>query len=409
MLGLSLCVCLLGSCGNPAAVVDTRSPPIDAGAAEGSPAIAGSAPPMTRPVADAATDAPATTIDAAARADSLKPAVWPYPELLSTPGWRNSQVPLCDVHAGIPATREIWADSRGVFALTSDACVPPDPEGSLCSPQGQALQGATLQFNDGTGWRRLVDSNANLIAGMFGFPNGPIALSTTDCALELFDVEANTGRCAVPGAGGYDLRSTFAVNSTLAYGALGYTFFEVRDGAMHVLVQEMSDSASAIWGNEDIAYLAGQYQPYIWRRASPDQVTALPAAPIAPYLSVWAFRENDVWFGNQGGQFLHYDGAAYRLVREQDAAVDEPIWALWGQDGQLFYLTSSRFGKLVDDQPQTLLTLPNVDGTGPYFTGLWGLSPTEIFLGFAGGITGDLESCRGVFALWFDGVAFHRF
>ena len=164
-----------------------------------------------------------------------------------------------------------------------------------------------------------------------------------------------------------------------------------------------------MWGTEDVAYLAGDYQLYLWSRTNPATLAALPNAPFASYNAAWGFAENDVWFGNSFGQLVHYDGTNF-TIRQASAPERQGIVGLWGQGGQLYFSTATEFGRVVDGSPETLLSLSGspLDSGGVFVRGMWGTSPTDIFLALAGTCPDELTPCRCNSVYWFDGQAFHQ-
>lgn len=50
------------------------------------------------------------------------PPEWDAPVELGEPGWKESREPLCTTRNGTLAAFDVWADSRGVFALVTDEC-----------------------------------------------------------------------------------------------------------------------------------------------------------------------------------------------------------------------------------------------------------------------------------------------
>jgi hypothetical protein len=309
----------------------------------------------------------------------------------------------------------VWADARGVFALTWQGCVMPDRESVGCTPESLPRIRTTLHFNDGTGWQPTLNVHQS-IAGFFVFPGGPIALFgnvfdsnlPAQCALSLFDVERRTSICSPLDLSYWALQPSFAVSSDLALVA-GSALGEWRTDTLSVLIESLPEPMSAIWANADIAYLAGE-APYFWQRAAPRTVTPLPNAPIAGYFSIWAFEQNDVWFGTAAGQLIHYDGASFRIVQVTDPSDGEGVLRLWGQAGQLFYLAGRQFGRVVAGQLEVLLTLPGQRNSASLFwTGMWGLSPSEVYLSVSDSAYSDPTTCRANYLLWFDGATFHRF
>jgi hypothetical protein len=185
--------------------------------------------------------------------------------------------------------------------------------------------------------------------------------------------------------------------------------FDFHAGAWTLDVGEVPEKIHALWGTEDVAYLAGEYQLYLWSRANPSTISALPEAPFASYSAAWGFAENDVWFGNAFGQLVHYDGTSFTF-RQASAPERQGIVGLWGQGGQLYFSTSTEFGRLVDGSPETLPTLSGApsDSGGEFVSGMWGISPTNVFLALAGTCPESATPCQCSSVFWFDGQNFHQ-
>ena len=107
-----------------------------------------------------------------------RPAAPPWqPDFpLGKPGWKSSTTPLCPTSKGRLTSLGVWADQRGVFALTSHACT--RDRDSFVEDCGQT--GLALELNQGKGWS-VVFSTAEDVSGydiasaqLSGFPGGPL-------------------------------------------------------------------------------------------------------------------------------------------------------------------------------------------------------------------------------------------
>jgi hypothetical protein len=353
----------------------------------------------------------------ASNADRSTPPAWQPPFPLAAPGWRDSQVPLCDTHQGAPGALGVWADARGVFAVATDACRRVGSDLPSCTEQGVARQGSSLQFNDGTGWRSLLDTSLPSLYGVTGFPSGPALVTGRECAVAIIDVEQKTSTCSLPEAPTGEIPRVFVAGPDVAYGIDTEHLLEYRAGQW-TTVATLPEFVTALWasdgfspdasGSTDFAYFADTFQPYLWQRQSPDVLAALPNAPVASYTAVWAFQRDDVWLGDAAGQLVHYDGATYRVL--QAARIGGSIVGLWGAGDQLFFHTRTDFGRVTNGRVEPLITQPaSADPSSlSLILGMWGTSPQAVFLAMAGpsGLDGD---CNPTFMVWFDGTQFHRF
>ena len=200
--------------------------------------------------------------------------------------------------------------------------------------------------------------------------------------------------------------AVFVASSNLAYVAVSTAFGKYRSGSWNVLLDSMPETINAIWADDTLAYLAGEYQLYSWQSPSPAGLIALPNAPAANYTAAWALKQDDVWFGNTVGQLVHYDGTSYRIL--QASSIDRGgILGMWGQGDRLYFYTATEFGRVVNGVSEILLTVPT--GGGGAIAGLWGLSPQEVFLAIQGAYDSRTIPCSQNSMFWFDGISFHEF
>jgi hypothetical protein len=169
--------------------------------------------------------------------------------------------------------------------------------------------------------------------------------------------------------------------------------------------EQTSALQRGLWANDEIVVAAGWNQSLYVKRATGSAFEPLPGVPAGNYASVWGFASDDLWFGNQSGQLVHCDGAAWTVVEAETQ--EKAISNLWGSEGQLFFLTQSEIGRLVGTKPELLIPM---DPSEPRITmrDVWGLSPKEVFVSVV-----DPEfkqyACGETFMLWFDGTEFHDF
>jgi hypothetical protein len=149
----------------------------------------------------------------------------------------------------------------------------------------------------------------------------------------------------------------------------------------------------------------------------------IPGVPAGDYHGAWIYAPNDIVLGNTLGHLVRYDGARWTVT---DTGTGESVFRLWGaDDGTLFFITPTYFGRVVGTQVDLFRIIAEGEppqsvgpgGSGTFdsfppshdiFQDLWGNSSTEVFVGVHA--AGFAENrCGGVFALWFDGEAFHVF
>ena len=343
------------------------------------------------------------------------PFGWTSPIPIGKPGWQNTPTPLCDVHQGLGmgTTDGVWADSRGVFVLGTAECIYIDQILAGCPNDGQGQWTAILAFNDGSGWRQLWEGGYMPYVEFTGVPNGPLLLTGPGCGLSVLDPGAGTATCwlDLPGSS-FDPHPTFVVNPAVAYqgdsnhNTVNGSFFDYRDGAWTLAIPNLPENINAIWGTEDVAYLAGDYQLYTWSSASPSALVSLSNAPSARYTAAWGLAGNDVWFGNSAGQVVHYDGTRFTVL-QVSAPERRGIQGLWGQGDRLYFRTQTEFGRVVNGRAETLLTA-TIDDNGAV-TGMWGTSPSDVFLSLQGVLDEAMTPCRHNSMFWFDGQTFHQF
>ncbi len=286
---------------------------------------------------------------------------------------------------------DVWADTRGVHVLVATAC---NPLAGSCG-----LPGIELHLNDGTGWQLVqrveaTDSRPKLS----GLPGRAIITYEDECGISI--LEGGTTTCTpldtfVSHVFGVDSQSAFALSTEL-----------LRDGDLIELVGTSwvstglrVSSPGALWADATHVHVGALNTVHVYERAGGTTVE-LPNVPAGQYTGMWSFGANDVWLGNLVGQVLHYDGATWDVFTASTGG--HAIAQMWGSAGEVFFRTAGReFGRVTSSGPETLLTDVTVEG-------LWGLSPTEVFITLSDGTFSDFK-CGEYFMLWFDGAAFHQF
>lgn len=319
---------------------------------------------------------------------------------LGAPGWKQSSEPFCDLNQGRLRGVSVWADQRGVFSLVSEECVPVGRDLPYCPEERRAASGMSLNFNDGTGWRVLADADVYSSFDLTGFEGGALMVGQPECAAALVDVDSGMTNCTLAAASDPFVRRSFVVNESLAYLIDPAGLHEYRAGAWSLLDDALPDTINAVWANDEVVYLAGEFQPYVWDQHR-SELRALSNAPAARYTAVWGFAGDDVWFGNSAGQLTHYDGDGFSRGQIPSGIEYPGITALWGDAGQLFFSMYDRFGRVTPElELETLLAAQTL--------GFWGTSPNEVFLA-VGDSAYENTACGEAFLLYFDGSAFHRF
>jgi hypothetical protein len=320
---------------------------------------------------------------------------------LGTPGWKQSSEPFCDLNRGRLGGASVWADQRGVFSLVSEECVRVGRDLPYCPEESRLASGMSLNFNDGTGWRVLLNSEYSIL-GLTGFEGGALMLWRPDCVAALLDVDSGTVSCTLPATSMSDpfVQRSFVVNESLAYLVDQAGLHEYRAGAWSLLADALPEAINALWANEEVVYLAGEFQLYAWDQKD-SALHTLPDVPAAFYSAAWGFAADDVWFGNSSGQLTHYDGHTFRRGKIPSGIEYPGITALWGNSGELFFSMYDRFGRVTAAlELETLI--------GAQVLGFWGTSPSEVFLAVGDSVYDD-TACGAAFLLHFDGSAFHRF
>ena len=320
---------------------------------------------------------------------------WDPPFALGSPGWRSSTVPFCTNNSGGFLAYDIWSDSRGVFALAFASC-------NVLGNVACGNQGASLQFNDGTGWKAVYRSMTADELRLTGIDGGAAVLSGGACGITLVDPTSGQATCAsvLPNLSG----AAFGVSATSAYVWDGANL-DHFDGANWSPFATLPFPISGFYADSHIAVAVGFGQAIALKADGASTFQALPNVPAGDYGSVWAFAANDIWAGNRAGQLVHYDGAAWQVFESGSAdTTGDGVSQLWGSAGQLFFRTGSEFGRWSGTAAELLLT----KNDRIVVSGIWGNSPTEVFVSLFD-TNYMASSCEGLFALYYDGHAFHQF
>jgi hypothetical protein len=324
----------------------------------------------------------------------------PFVGSVGAPGWKGSVQPLCDPHHGMVTALDVWADARGVFALSAVGCN--DLAGVACGKQG-----VSIQLNTGSGWQLFGDHLGEDSRLWSGFPNGSLLVSGSfeklgiafvDASAVVFQREANSPSGA------------FVVNPALAYVLNDAAIDKYADGAWSTL--GMADSPlSALWADDQVVVAVGYDQTMVVREGA-GALQRVPSVPAGDYGAVWGFGRNDFWLGNSAKQLLHYDGSKWQVFATGSRnGSGQGITQLWGVAGTLFVATSTEFGRWNGASVDWLLSYPEDTQVGAEptsFGRFWGRSPQEIFLPLRDRRY-RYQSCGEGIVLFFDGSQFHQF
>lgn len=329
---------------------------------------------------------------------------WMPPFALGSQGWRDGTTPNCVMQRGKLDAFGVWADSRGVFTLASFVC---DPDAGV--PCG--AEGLSLKYNRGSGWQVYYETQ-------------PGAAPSHDLALSGFRNGSVLLRGVLMGEYGVFSWSNGVLGEPLALTAASQWFVAdyenayVADGAMlygwHGPTIEPSGmlptEATALWANDEI--IAEVANEQLWLRPlAGREFAAVGELPPGEYTAIWGFGSKDLWLGNAAGELVHYDGTKFDVVETAALTGNDPrISELWGADGELYFHTSFAFGRVPKDsnQAELLIGPTDPDDKRIRFTGLWGISPSEVFVTLFDADYVKYE-CNGLFTLVYDGTEFHDF
>jgi hypothetical protein len=351
-------------------------------------------------VTDGAGDA-TDAIDA--KVDAFVPGpTWssPFVGPVGAPGWKGSVQPLCDPHHGMGTALDVWADARGVFALSAVGC-------NALAGVACGKEGGSIQLNTGSGWQIFRDPLGEYPRLWSGFPNGPLLISGTfeksgiafvDDSGVVFQRESSSPNGA------------FVVNQGLAYVLSDAAIDKYSDGAWSTL--GAADSPLyALWADEQIVVAVGYDQTMVVQEGA-GALARVPSVPAGQYGAVWGFGRNDLWLGNSASQLLHYDGSKWQVFATGSKnGSGGGIAQLWGVAGALFVATSTEFGRWNGAGVDWLLAFPDGTPVGSepaMFGRFWGRSPQEIFLPVRDRRY-RAQACGEGIMLYFDGSQFHQF
>jgi hypothetical protein len=388
-----------GSAGGSSGAGGVRTRPTGSGGIDAAAGGAGSlgawdgGVPSTEPVAEPVDDRPP------------RPA-WsaPFTEPLGTPGWRDSTDPICDANQGFfgAGAFDVWADDRGVFALVGEGCAP-----DFGFPCGK--DGASIKLNSGTGWQLVHQFAAGSTQSPRlwpSVPNGALLVSGPLVGYGAGTAFVDNGKVFAfqPTSNGYGAYGGFAVSSDRAY-VIDFTRLLEYSGSTWSSVGSVAGwDLLAVWADPQVAIVVGSNQT-IATRTGTGELTPMSGVPAGCYQAVWAFGPNDLWFGNNANQLMHYDGKKWKAYATGSRSIDG-IESLWGASGVVYFTTRMEFGRWNGTEVELLLRAKD-DGAS-LFGSVWGRSPNEVFIAIRDPQYRD-TACGAAFILWFDGAQFHQF
>jgi hypothetical protein len=348
-----------------------------------------------------------------ARDDRPEPLGWSPAIPLGVSGWRQSSEPFCDTSQNPVTSLGIWASERGVFVSMTAQC-----KNDWCEDGGFALQ-----FNDGSGWQVSITDTTQSPAypstnRLSGLPESsailigytPIDFAPYRTAPDSVILFGKSGALVQPRLSaqpGSAAVAAFGVGPEHAYVLVEEnteratsSVHEYKSGTWHKLAT-LPTQALAIWADDETVLVAGAHEGVYRRLQADPEFELLPNVPEGDYVSVWSFAHDDVWVGRADGQLAHFDGTLWNVFT---TGTEQPIQRLWGADRRIFYISTTEFGRADEGGVEPLVR----DGAGLRFWDLWGRAADEVFLTVTEPTLAAFR-CGEKRALWYDGVAFHRF
>ena len=317
------------------------------------------------------------------------------------PLWRDSPSPLCSNTEQYPGDQvgDVWSDERGIFILTTGW-----------------TSGTTIFANAGKGWQTTMtwpSWTCFLAGGLRGFVDGPLVVyegashdrgvcGSRTCSIQF--VDQNVASCS----------SAASMTADVAVVSANLAFSLSRDRVLQFdgnywtqlggpLPSAGTGSARAMWANAStIAIAADAGRIYIIQPGQDPVVQT--GLPDADFTAIWGFGASDIWAGNAEGQLYHYDGANWSLKASlqdssQGSSAAPGIVKLWGSEGALFMISSATLGKW---DGASITVLDSLDGVSQYYQGLWGNSPSEVFVTLFDGES-TASACGPFKARWWNG------
>ena len=356
-----------------------------AGGAGRDPAVGASAA-GARGGAGAAADAGDASVggfdrDAGGAQDAAAPDAAPRP----AQPWRGKAEAFCPAVVGTESL-DVWSDARGVFVLVGDE------------------QRPRILANDGAAWRVEAELRAGQGLRLSGFDGGPLVVqSGVLCGLRMVAGGVETCSAPVNGTTGFfslGPKHAYAGNGSHVLRFDGTLWTQHKSAAMHVFSIWADDGALAI-GSADGVYALDSSGELIEQGLGGTS-----------HLALWGGENGRLWAGSKGGLwFRTSDRHAWELLYAAAADCDS-VGHIWGS-GDSSGSTAPAFGggEAVFFANRHMLSVQDARGLrtiaewpcdqGVELTGLWGNSPSEVFVALRD-TTGATE-CSGASLLWYDG------
>ena len=144
-----------------------------------------------------------------------------------------------------------------------------------------------------------------------------------------------------------------------------------------------------VWTTADVPWDNSSVADVDWEQADPHFTWKGTLAPIHPrheaapgfgynIAGIWCSSDSDVYFCTFDGDIMHWDGSQFRIVvTENDSSLirmhgtgPNDVWAV-GRDGIVLHNGGAGFRQV---------PLPDELGEGEVLTGVWALSPQEVYI-----------------------------
>ncbi|MBN1652443.1 MAG: hypothetical protein JXA30_01570 [Deltaproteobacteria bacterium] len=338
---------------------------------------------------------------------------------LGDSGWKNSEELLCTGRPAYLESLSVWSDSRGVFVLVSgngEGYSSWDERGNCI---GSGCYSVSIYLNDGSGWSTHyedIGTSYSMQKSLTGFETGAlIAYGWEDVAIVqnssgicgLSIIENGTKRCEPV----YGVEDLFVVNETLAYGIIEGGIIRYNGtswGPLPVVTSEVW--GRRLWANETHLFLLTD-GPGAILTLSNGTWHQQDTGTLHDFSAIWGFSENDVWAGSYNGGIFHYDGEAWSQIDWQNANCpqDPAILDMWGDNGTLYFYTSSLIARVEGTEVEVINEWPCNDmGTQLWISSMWGNSADEVFFAISDS-SYPYRECGSAHLLWFDGTRLHEF